>query len=222
MPLNLAERLAIADIRQFRNERIKKIKKGETPKPLDRSTELAKIAVHLVPMQASDPARIHSLSQLSQDLGPLKPPYASINNCEYSFNGFCVYSHPVQGSKGSVRSYVHVFHTGTIEVVDMRFLSDGHFRGQAFTVGLIQAIPAYLSVQKKLDVSLPIFIMLSLVHVKEYELSPGESFESRPIEEEDVLVPEIRVDAWDADPTKLMKPAFDVVWNALGLPESPA
>jgi len=221
MTLNLVEKLIIADIRNFRSERIRKIKEGETPKPLDHPNELAKIVLHIVPMAAFEPAKIFNLSQLSKDLNSLKLPFSSVSNGEYNFDGFCTYGYSISNTEGRTGSYVQFYHNGIIEVVDLRLLLDGYIKGQAFRQGLIQALPSYLSLQKSIGVGLPIFAMLSMLKVGGYNLPQEDSFESRHIEQDDLFLPEVRIADWDSEPAEVMKPVFDVIWNALGLPDSP-
>ena len=221
MPLKLIEKLTIADIRNFRSERIKKIKKGETPKPLDKPNELAKIVLHIVPMGAFEPSKIFNLSQLCKDFNTVKPPYSSVWNGQYSFDGCFTYGHSISNTKGKIGSYVQIYHNGIIEVVDLRLLLDRCIKGQAFRQGLIQALPVYLSIQKSIGVELPIFVILSMLQVRGYNLAPEDSFESTDIDQDDLLLPEIQIDKWGSDLTQLMKPVFDIVWNSLGLPESP-
>ena len=81
------------------------------------------------------------------------------------------------------------------------------------------------SIQKKLGVEPPFFIMLSLLDVKGYRMSiPAMSMrfpqDNRPINRNNLLIPEVMIENFDAEPSKVMKPIFDAVWNACGYPRS--
>lgn len=43
---------------------------------------------------------------------------------------------------------------------------------------------------------------------------------TKPIVEDDLLLEEVVIERFDSDPTRIIKPLFDVVWNASGFPAS--
>jgi len=63
--------------------------------------------------------------------------------------------------------------------------------------------------------------MLSMVKVKGFQLLAGQGYmETQKIEKEDLLFPEVQIDDFNRAPTDALKPIFNMVWNAFGLPES--
>jgi hypothetical protein len=215
------DKLTISEIREYRATRIVKIKKGETPKPLDNNNELSKIVFHLVPIKAFAPSMIFNLSGLQKDLNSVKPIYSSVWNGRYNFEGFFIYGHSLTNASGSIGSYVQVFHNGIIEAVDLRLLLEGYIEGPVFTQGLTEALIRYLSCQQKLGVEPPIFAILSMIKVQGFKLIIGrESFGSQKFDKEDLLFSELQIDDFNPDPNQALKPLFDMVWNAAGLPES--
>jgi len=217
----MVDKLTISEIREYRAARIAKIKDGETPIPLDDNNKLSKIVFHLVPIKAFAPSMIFNLSWLHKNLDSIKPIYASVRNGQYNSDGFLTYGHSVTNTRGLVGSYVQVFHNGIVEAVDLRLLLDGYIKGPLFKQGLVEALFRFLSCQQKIGVKPPLFAMLSMVKVKGFQLVTGQgSMESQKIEKEDLLFPEVQIDDFNRDPSDALKPIFDMVWNASGLPES--
>ncbi len=51
-----------------------------------------------------------------------------------------------------------------------------------------------------------------------YTRDPGFPDEHHPIDRDTVLLPDILIDSLNVDVPQVMKPIFDAVWNACGLP----
>lgn len=221
MTTPMVDKLTISEIREYRAKRIGKIKNGETPKPLDNNNELSKIVFHLVPIKAFAPSMILNLSGLHKDLNSIKPIYSSVWNGQYNSDGFFTYGHSVTNATGSIGSYVQFFHNGIIEAVDLCLLLEGYIKGPVFKQGLAEALIRFLSCQQKLGVEPPLFATLSMIKVHGFQLVTGrDSFESQKIDKEDLLFPEVQIDDFNPNPSEALKPLFDMVWNAAGLPES--
>ena len=221
MTTHMADKLTISEIREYRVTRVVKVKNGETPKPLDNNNELSKIIFHLVPIKAFAPSMIFNLAWLNKSLDSLKPIYSSLWNGQYNSDGFFTYGHSLTNTRGLVGSYVQAFHNGIIEAVDLRLLLEGYIQGPLFKQGLAEALIRFLSCQQKIGVEPPIFAMLSMIKIKDFPLvTDQDSSQSRKIEKEDLLFPEVQIDDFKPNPSEALKPLFDMVWNAAGLPES--
>jgi len=46
------------------------------------------------------------------------------------------------------------------------------------------------------------------------------ALDSHPIDRDEVVLPEVTADSLDKEVPTIMKPIFDAVWNACGLPHS--
>ena len=221
MTTTMVDKLIISEIREYRTKRIMKIMEGKTPKPLDNNNKLSKIVFHLVPKKAFDPSMIFNLFRLHENLNSLKPIYSSVWNGQYNSDGFFTYGHSVTNARGSVGSYVQFFHNGIIEAADLRLLLDGYIKGSVFKQNLVEALFGFLSCQRKIGVEPPLFAMLSMIKVNGFQLVTGQdSLESQKIAKDDLLFPEVQIDDFSSDPGEILKPLFDMVWNAAGLPES--
>ena len=60
--------------------------------------------------------------------------------------------------------------------------------------------------------------MLSLLGVFGYRMDTGPSrLSSFPIDRDALVLPEVMIETFECDPADVMKPLFDVIWNAAGL-----
>jgi hypothetical protein len=153
----------------------------------------------------------------------------------YNFDGvLCDYQAGVADS-GYATGYVQLFRSGVIEAADnYAFLEeeemsarDGYIDGYKLDEGLIKAVHRYIRLLRELGVAPPIFLMLSLVGVRGYQMLrnlPYSYYSAyRPIDRDDLVVPEVLVESLDLDLNalqRLMRPLLDAVWNAVGLPRS--
>lgn len=220
----LAER-----IRNFRADRLSKIAAGEVPVPLDET--MAKIVLHLVPFGAFEPSARYDLSPLTLPNNRIliKPLILWINEIQilnycrnrYNFDGLVNYIK--QGNEAPITSYLQVFRNGIIEGVDVSILNANSTKkipSTDFEQVLCHALSLYLQTQKTLGVDLPIFAMVSFLGVKDYMMGyisqTYHGFHDYPIDRSELVIPEVIIDRFDCDPSEVMKPIFDTVWNAAG------
>jgi hypothetical protein len=81
-----------------------------------------------------------------------------------------------------------------------------------------------MSPQKDQGVEPPLFVMLTFLGVKAYEvsfsgISPFE--EGHRIDRNDLLLPEAVIESFDADVENAMQRVFKIVWNAAGYSRPP-
>jgi len=209
---SLAERL-----RQFRTERIAKIIADETPVLLEPNP---KIVLHSFPISSFTTGTNIDLNFFTNNSSSLKPIYSSSWNHRYNFDGFV--AHSTNDGKVSF-SYTQLFRNGAIEAVESRLLrphnGETFIPSVAYEVHLIQSLQEYLELQKKLELLPPVFIMLSLLGVKGYSMSVNNyRFYNtvHPIDRDIVLIPEIIVDDYATNASDILRPAFDVIWQACG------
>ena len=209
-------------IRRFRKNRISKIFVNETPVPL---YDTAKIVIHLIPVILFHPAQRYEykISQIASHSNEMKPINCSGHNQRYNFDGFLTYS---RDQDGRSQSYVQLFNNGIIEAVEGLLLKPHHNDGKliipsiAYEKELIESLYDYLSILKKLNVELPVFIFLTLVGVQGYSMDVDRmSFsinEVYTIDRDILLIPEIAIESYDIIAKDILRPCFDSIWNACG------
>ena len=152
-------------IRNFRHQRLEMILSGETPINMNPG---AKIVLHIIPIGAFDPASNLDIASIKQRL----PSPLCGTEWEYRYNFdvlLCTWQ--------SQLSYTQTFRNGIIEAVDAYLLgsvgSDGSstIPSVQYEKKVIEKLSEYISIQNRLGIEPPFFIMLSLLNVKGYLMS---------------------------------------------------
>lgn len=217
--------------RNFRAERLSQISTNhEIPAYID--PRLGKIVLHLIPINAFNPTtQIDLRAVWSIEKSHLLQPFTLYNrvrfatdNLRYNFDGVTsVISWPDPEFPRS--SYTQVFRNGSIEVVDVSILYNQHnqhiFSGATYERQIVEAMKNYKELMHFLVIEFPLFIMLSFLDGKGYQLSYGHAFDGRKnIDRNHLIVPEMMVENLDGDVARVIKPLFDSIWNAIGQPGS--
>ena len=123
---------------------------------------------------------------------------------------------------------MQIFRNGCIEAVNASIAAESSTQrvipGVPFERGFLQVAKRGLSIQQKLGIELPVFVMASLLGVGGYTINPNAGTVQavgEPIDRADLLVTESIVDTFELDHHQVMRPIFDAIWNAVGFDESP-
>lgn len=216
-------------IREFRAERLGKIVSGETPVTL---IEAAKTVFHIIPFGAFDPAFKADVAALEKDVWHFRPINTGrVGGWRYNLDGLVTYASARDPS--SARSYLQIFRNGCIEAVEASMMRVPEREPLVISSGpyedeLLNALPRFLSIQKRLGVEPPLFVMVSLLGVSGYVVKPAGSHidpfwwseRAKPIDRDAILLSEIMIDSFDVDSAEVMRPVLDAIWNASGWPRS--
>jgi hypothetical protein len=216
-------------IRNFRAERVSLILSDQTPVSL-RAGPIT--VLHVVPFNAFGGGQTFPVSKIyDQNFLPLLPPGGGGGvSKRHNFDGIVTYSH--MGDDPSP-SYLQLFRTGIIESVDTGIIqvadmarigvAEGQITiwGESFERQVLDDVQQYLNVQGSLGVTPPVVIMLSLLTVKGASMYTMMPFKQKCIDRDHLLVPEVMAETFTVDVGELLKPVFDVIWNACGYAESP-
>lgn len=84
---------------------------------------------------------------------------------------------------------------------------------------IIYSLERFIIVQEELGVHPPILIMLSLLGVQGFVMMYSEQIWSNnhPIEHNNLILPDIKLQSFNYNAWEIMKPAFDMIWNAVGI-----
>lgn len=207
-------------IRRFRDNRITKIIADETPVPLD---PCPKIVLHILPIAALDPVTSLDISILDDMKGKLVPIYADGWSSRYNFDGFLTYR-SFRGQP-TCPSYLQIFRHGAIEAVEASILSE-EWSGKkvipslVYERELISAVDRYLKLEQDFGFGPPIFILLSLLGVKDYTMAVDRSrflfIDPKLIDRDVLLLPDIIVEDYESKASDILRPVFDAVWQAAG------
>lgn len=205
-------------IRKFREDKISKIISNETLVPLGAK---AKTVLHLIPITSFNAAQSYEIDKTSLD--KLHSIGCSGGSFRYNFDGCLVNSYL---ENGTASAYTQFFKNGIIEAVEGASLNDKYPDGRYFIPSiyfenlLIDSLSNYLKFLKSLNVSLPIFLFLSLLQVKGYVMAVDAKKTGKlridPIDRDILCVPEQVIETYDITSSKILRPCFDSIWNACG------
>jgi len=216
-----SETLAVR-IRNFRNDRLAQINVRETPMSLYGG---AKIVLHLICVSSFELGQRFDVGSLP--FGELLPIYASGYSHRLNFDGVVTYDEHDRET-GTSFNYTQMFSNGIIEAVDGLLLQEREenqrlIPSQAYEYKLTMALRRYLAALAKVGVDVPIWVCLSLLGVKDYFMDTGPGGWSRiahPIDLDELILPEIQVEDASTPAERILRPAFDSIWNACGYERS--
>jgi len=204
--------------RDFRLDRLSKIQGNDTPVPME---EGAKVVLHIAPIGVTSQATVltSDVADKLRSASLVSPIYDTGYNLGYNFDGIFTYS-PGEAA-GLADSYLQVFRSGYIETVNQRILRHKVIPSETFEKGVIESLPSYFETLKVLNIDPPVFVMLSLVGMSGFRMAASNSEYSKKIDRDTLICPEILIENFSANVEREVKPALDIVWNAVGSPESP-
>ncbi len=207
-------------IRTFQTDRLVKITAGDTPIPLG---QVGKVVVHVVPLPSFVDGRMLDIFSALAKGTHLPLPLDEVgfsNRNAVNLDGYINYT---TGHAGARVAYAQFFRNGTIEGVGELRSDDGvnsRFISSDFTNLVVSHVRQYLQVLKSYDMGLPVYIFLSLCNatrtVYRYALGNVEWKDTPPLGREVISLPEIYIDSFDVDVPTVMRPLFNVIWNAFG------
>jgi hypothetical protein len=208
-------------IRAFQTDRLFKITAGETPIPMK---SFGKVAVHVIPVPSFADGRMIDIVSVLGRGSHLPTPLDELNLPAMGAVNLDGYLNYASGVPGARSAYAQFFRNGAIEGVGELRNDDGvnsRFIGGAFTELIVTHVQQYLQVLKSYEMGLPVYIFLSFCSAAKtvYRYSPeGYGWhDTQPLGREIAAFPEIQVDSFDIDVPAVMRPVFNVVWNAFGL-----
>ncbi len=209
-------------INKFREKRISAIYANELPIPFYPSP---KVALHLIPFSSFNPGQRYDLETIEKiSLYDIQPLGKENFNHRYNIDGLLTFS-SFPNKKDSY-SYVQLYRNGIIEAVNSELLWSGdrsrYINPTLIEKAIVESIPNYMEVCQKFNIDPPIFLFLTLVDVKDYVIPSRASWNLKnPIDRDILLIPEVIIEDLNFEPSLLLKPIFDSIWNACGFHRSP-
>ncbi|MCG3134759.1 MAG: hypothetical protein HMLKMBBP_02120 [Planctomycetes bacterium] len=200
-------------VRAFRAERISRILGGEAPSALEPG---AVVVLHVVPFgeRVGLPFPIGRAASIDREVLPLS---SDAVERRWNFDGFLI------TSRGP-GAYLQVLRSGAFESATDRLCLDGNILLTEIEDQVLARSGEYLGALRKLSAEGPAVILLSVLRCRGLQI-PGTSFErhrraDHPIDRDHLLCPDVLVTDYGADLRRVLRPAFDSLWNAVGIRES--
>jgi hypothetical protein len=204
-------------IRKFKEGRISSLFANETPIPMDSTS---KMVLHLIPLNSFNPSTAYDIDRLYCKWDYMRPFFGGSMDCRYNLEGILTYS---IDSSGKSYSYTQIYRNGTIEIVDgLELGRQKVIPSVEYEKTIIESLPRYVSALKNISVELPIITFLTLIGVKGYSMAVVRFFEqeSRTINQDILQLPEAIIENYEIKAERVLKPAFDAIWNACGFARS--
>ena len=205
-----------ARIRDFRTERLARIHGRETPVTLIQG---GCVVVHAVPLGAFAQALSIDISSLQAEASLIRPMQADGFSPRVNLDGFITSS---PAGPDSCDAYVQIFRSGAVESACVLWHREGNkvLPSRMYEADVLEFVSNYVRVARHLEIEPPHFLFLSFVGVRGYLFGVRADVRlrrgSEAFKDDVVVLPEVVMLEHDDEPHKVMKPAFDMVWNAFG------
>lgn len=205
-------------IRNFKNDRLALISSNEG---IINLLNGPKLILHVIPFDCFD-NKIYGISNVASiDIPPI-----CINSWDsrINFDGFMTHFTDREDRR-TVHAYTQLFNNGAIEAVDTFILNacQKGFLIQSLENYVVRALRCYVQAYNKYSINFPVWICLSLIGVKDFRLLIDGVLPScnyHPIDRNELVLPEIFIESPDIPCETMMKPVFDMIWQACGFKRS--
>jgi hypothetical protein len=206
-------------IRAFRTDRIISLSNNETPIPF---VDDPKVVLHCIPIESFAGQPQYDVLPFQQNPLLLRPMGSTSFDRRLNLDGMVVFG----GGKPAL-TYTQLYRTGVIEAVQGSILAqDYHGKptipSAAYERYVYTYLPHCFQVLQQLGATVPVIVAVSLLGTRGLEMSVDRfAFEqSFPIAVDSLTLPETIVQDFSMQAGKILKPIFDLVWNACGMPAS--
>jgi len=212
-------------VRQFRADRLSRLRNNKTPVTLVAGA--SRTVLHCIPLESFSRTVQYDVLKYSQPpLTKSLPPVVVGSNWSNRINldGFVTYS----GLENGAMSYTQLFRNGVIEAVEVYWLNANQSGGAraiphpAIEGGLLKYLQTMFDVQRELGVNPPLLVALTLTETRGLVMaSDVYPFDrGNPVTDENLVLSETVVESYDETPSKVLRPLFDLIWNACGFAKS--
>ena len=218
-------------VTDFIHERINKILNNDTY--VDLGNE-GLITMHLIPTSSFGAYPSFNLPSTLKYGYPMKSLSNKTDNDSIpNLDGIIAISRG-NGQLGAKNAYTQLCRNGIIETVSgQNLVSDDKCKGIPYYVNppepnyegdIEYMIEEFARIHSEVKVSGPQILSVSLINIKGYKLELNSNditrFNAKPIQQNVIVLPNIYIEDLNTFNRGNLKPMFDTVWNASGLPES--
>lgn len=215
---------AMDRMRAFREDRTSRILTGQAPTPLDQGPIFL---CHIFPLQAFASDEAVDLQSADDGHEVLKWFGGHPLRYRYNFDGLLGVE---QRIKPHFCGYAQVLRNGCIEGVEVHENRPEYPQRLAGHYWEVQQTPSFvhrnLATLKRLGITPPIFVFMTWLHAAGWTFSETADLAGsyRPFPSDLLQLPSIRLDETelgDIEVKDKLQPAFDVMWQAIGISGSP-
>lgn len=206
-------------IRAFRTDRLIALANNETPIPF---VDDPKIVLHCIPIESFAGQPQYDVLPFYQNPTRLRPMGSSSWDRRLNLEGVVAF-----GGGKPAYSYTQLYRIGIIEAVQASILAQ-EYKGErtipsvAYERYVFDYLPQCFQVLSEIGASVPVVVALTLIGTRGLRMSfdPFRFEAGYPIDVDRLILPETIVTEFSTPVGKILKPLFDLVWNACGYPAS--
>jgi len=206
-------------IRAFRTDRIIALSNNQTPVPFMDSP---KVVLHCISLEAFAGTAQYNVLPLYDNPVPLSPMGTTNWDRRLNLDGVLAF-----GTQQPCPSYTQLYRNGVIEAVQGRILAH-EYEGRmvipsvSYERYILEYLPRCFNLLQATDANVPVVVALTLLKTKGVCMGVNDPWgqPGYPIDSDSLVLPEVIVDSFTTPPNRVLKPLFDLIWNACGLPYS--
>lgn len=206
-------------IRAFRTDRIIALSDNRMPLPfIDGPT----VALHCIPLEAFANEARYDVRPLYDNPIPMSPMGTTTWDRRLNLDGVLAF-----GTQQPCPSYTQIYRTGVIEVVQGRILAHQYENRPvipcvSYEQYILEYLPRCFRVLEAIGANAPIVVALTLIKTKGLYMGVNNLWGEigYPIDSDTLILPEAIVESFATPPNRILRPLFDIVWNACGFPSS--
>lgn len=212
-------------IKGFRQNRVALIESNETPVPLCKG---AKLIVHLIPVSSFRSRQAFDVTAMQNSATKFPPLTASGWDHRLNLDGYLTYARRQQET--DCRAYTQFFRNGIIECVLSDIQANDKHQGKLLLATHYEYRITYhfrhfdtiLTSMREIGLEPPVWCFMSLTGVKDARIQAEGYYpdEYLYIDREVLMLPESVIEDLSVPPVSILKPMFDLVWNASGYAQS--
>lgn len=210
------------NIRKFREQRIFAIMNQDLPVKFENE-DSAKFIIHIIPHQSFFQNLNTDFNEVRKWTDLIQPLTSSYFQQRLNFDG--VFSYVTGMNFNVITKYFQLYRNGIIESVNAEFTSK-HFNvergiwGSLIGDGTIALVNQAIEIYKRLEVSTPIYVLVTLLGLKDHcmILDPSKFgwAGNRLFDRDKMICPEVVINDYNADLKSEFQFIFDMIWNSAG------
>ncbi len=208
-------------IRAFRERRVHQIDgQSQIPVPMPSG---GKLILHLIPVESFRSRQQFTVSTIPEM--SIRFPPIGVGGWDGRLNLDGYVSFGGGEDRKLCRSYTQFYRTGIVEVVLAEVVQPSQHGGKVLLAGYYErhlatgptTVARFLQAMRTIGVQPPVWVFLTLTGVKDARIPTDEHYGNHSVIDRDILLlPEFVINDLAVDPMPLLRPVFDLVWNASG------
>ena len=206
-------------IRSFRTDRIIALSNNQTPVPFMDSP---KVVLHCIPLESFANATQYDVLPIYEDPVALTPMGTTHWDRRLNLDGVLAF-----GTQQPCPSYTQLYRNGTLEVVQGRILAQQYeermvIPSVSYERYILDYLPRCFRLLDGIGANVPIVVALTLLKTAGLYMGVNNLWgqPGYPIDSDSLVLPEVIVESLTTPAGQILKPLFDLIWNACGLPSS--